>query len=242
MDEFTITLSSEQNCYITSDYHYGHKNIVKGVTAWDGKDQCRDFNTIEEMNDRMVKATNSIVAPDDWLICLGDWSFGGIENIWNFRKRLNVENIILILGNHDKHITNNNVLPNVVKEIFPSGKTVLFHDSPTTNTITEPVRARDIFNIVSPYCQLRVKYPNHAYTADLNHKPLASWQRMSSGRVHFFGHCHLKGDDRFVFPGRCMDIGVEGNEYKPYDFRDLYKHIEQRPIKNFKFYRNNNDN
>ena len=44
---------------------------------------------------------------EDTLYHLGDWSFGGIENIWNFRKRINCKNIYLVPGNHDHHIKKN---------------------------------------------------------------------------------------------------------------------------------------
>ena len=44
---------------------------------------------------------------NDILYHLGDWSFGGLNQIWEFRKRLNCKKIHLILGNHDHHIENN---------------------------------------------------------------------------------------------------------------------------------------
>lgn len=45
--------------------------------------------------------------PDDTLYFLGDWSFGGFDNIVKFHDRLICKNIHLILGNHDHHILNN---------------------------------------------------------------------------------------------------------------------------------------
>jgi hypothetical protein len=36
---------------IFSDPHFGHKNIVRSVSSWDVKSGCRDFNSIEEMNE-----------------------------------------------------------------------------------------------------------------------------------------------------------------------------------------------
>ena len=53
--------------YITSDTHYGHKNIVRGVTNWrtqDGEipiDSVRDFETIEQMNERLIDGINNMV-------------------------------------------------------------------------------------------------------------------------------------------------------------------------------------
>ena len=101
------------NVWIISDTHYGHKNICRGVTNWrlpDGTvpiSQTRDFPTVERMNQTIVDNINSLVMQDDILIHLGDWSFGGFENIREFWNRLVCKNIHLILGNHDHHILNN---------------------------------------------------------------------------------------------------------------------------------------
>jgi calcineurin-like phosphoesterase family protein len=99
--------------WITSDTHFGHKNIVRGVTNWrtqDGQipvESTRDFNTVEEMNQRLADGINNVVDQDDTLIMLGDVSFGGFDNIGNFINRIVCKNIHLILGNHDTHIENN---------------------------------------------------------------------------------------------------------------------------------------
>jgi calcineurin-like phosphoesterase family protein len=83
-----------KNIWFTSDTHYGHKNICRGVTSWKSEDPAaliaatRDFPTLEIMNETIVSNINSVVAEDDWLIHLGDWSFGGIENIDAFRDQI----------------------------------------------------------------------------------------------------------------------------------------------------------
>ena len=43
----------ENSIFIFSDPHFGHKNIVRSVSSWDDKSGCRDFNSIEEMNETM---------------------------------------------------------------------------------------------------------------------------------------------------------------------------------------------
>jgi calcineurin-like phosphoesterase family protein len=69
--------------------------------------QTRDFETIEKMNATIVNNINELVGQDDVLIHLGDWSFGGFENIQIFRDRVVCREIHLILGNHDHHIDRN---------------------------------------------------------------------------------------------------------------------------------------
>ena len=73
--------------WITSDTHYNHKNICRGVTNWrlpNGEipvSQTRDFKNLDYMNDVIVNTINGLVGQDDILIHLGDWSFGGFEMI-----------------------------------------------------------------------------------------------------------------------------------------------------------------
>ena len=80
--------SKERNIWFTSDTHYWHKNITYGVSVWpDKENNCRKFNTTQEMSSHIVDQINKYVGQDDVLFHLGDWSFGGIQNIWNFRRQ-----------------------------------------------------------------------------------------------------------------------------------------------------------
>ena len=90
--------------YLFTDPHYGHKNICRGTSEWNPCRTIRDFETIEKMNNAIVESINAIADQNDTLMCLGDWSFGGIENVYTFYCRLICKNIIFIPGNHDKHI------------------------------------------------------------------------------------------------------------------------------------------
>ena len=118
-----IKIDKDRKVWLCSDSHYGHKNICRGVTSWrlpDGRipiEKTRDFDTIEQMNEAIVDGINSVVGQDDVLIHLGDWSFGGFENIQKFRDRIICKEIHLILGNHDTHIENNK---GDVQELFTS--------------------------------------------------------------------------------------------------------------------------
>ena len=103
--------------WLTSDTHFGHKNIVKGCSDWPDTSRCREFNTLHRHNAILVNSINAYVKPDDILIHLGDWSFGGINNIEKFRSQIICQNIHLILGNHDHHIECNR---NNVQELFNS--------------------------------------------------------------------------------------------------------------------------
>jgi calcineurin-like phosphoesterase family protein len=111
IDKNTKEIFSE--IWVMSDPHYSHKNICRGTTNWrtqDGKlpfENTRDFKNLEHMNSTIVNNINNYVMPNDILICLGDWSFGGYDKIREFWDRLSCKNIHLVLGNHDEHIEKN---------------------------------------------------------------------------------------------------------------------------------------
>lgn len=58
------------------------------------------FNGLDEMNERIIDNWNKTVKPNDIIYHLGDFTFGGKQNIAKFASRLNGKKR-LILGNHD---------------------------------------------------------------------------------------------------------------------------------------------
>lgn len=84
--------------YFTSDSHWGHANIIKYCK--------RPFNTVEEMNEGLIKAWNSVVGTSDTVYHLGDFAFGKCtpEEAANIASRLNGD-IHLVRGNHEEIAT-----------------------------------------------------------------------------------------------------------------------------------------
>jgi calcineurin-like phosphoesterase family protein len=187
--------------FITSDTHYGHKNICRGVTNWRTQDgeipvgSTRDFDTIEQMNERLVNAINNVVGQDDTLIMLGDVSFGGFENIGIFLDRLICKNIHLILGNHDTHIENNR----------------------------ENIQSR--FLSVQHYLEVNINDKNFV----LCHYPLQSWNGLNKGVIHLHGHVHLPANRKFG-NGKRMDVGVDGNDMVPYSIDAIIRVMNKIPV------------
>lgn len=83
--------------YFISDTHFGHKNILEY------EKEARPFDSLEEMNEKIIENWNKTVRPKDVVFHLGDFAFGKF-NI-NIAERLNGRKK-LVLGNHDVYDIN----------------------------------------------------------------------------------------------------------------------------------------
>lgn len=203
-----LVLEKGQNLFFTSDTHYSHTNICRATTRWnDAENLTRDFKSLEHMNSELVNNINEVVGENDVLIHLGDWSFGGFENIAEFRNRILCKNIHLVLGNHDHHIERDK---ENVQELFAS---------------------------VKHYINLDVRRPSNLRKGEMDkfkfvlmHFPIASWDGMNDGVMHLHGHVHLPPNLR-IAKGRAMDVGVDGNGYYPLSLFEVINLLKNQPIK-----------
>lgn len=93
------------NIWVTSDTHFGHKNIVRGISTWDRG--FRDFATLEEHDETILDGINSLVGEHDILYHLGDFAFGVKEiSVPKYRNLIKCKNIHILNGNHDKYHVN----------------------------------------------------------------------------------------------------------------------------------------
>jgi calcineurin-like phosphoesterase family protein len=200
-----LTLNKGQKLWFTSDTHYNHANICSATTKWNDPVTCREFKSLEHMNAHLVGNINEMVGQDDILFHLGDWSFGGFEQIELFRNQIVCRNVHIITGNHDHHIENN-------KEGIQS-----------------------LFSSVNKYLNLVVKYNvgtplmGDARFA-LMHFPIASWDNMARGAIHLHGHVHFEADKR-IGAGKMMDVGCDGNELYPIEMSEVLGLMRDQPIK-----------
>lgn len=202
-----LVLEKGQNLFFTSDTHYNHSSICRATTSWiDVNDKTRDFKSLNHMNDTIVNNINEIVGENGILFHLGDWSFGGFENIEEFRSRIVCKNIHLILGNHDHHIERNK---DDIKRLFTS---------------------------VNHYINLDVRRPSmmrkgqvDKFNFILCHFPIASWDGMNNRVMHLHGHVHLPKHHR-VGNGRSLDVGVDGNGMYPLGLFEVLNLLKNQPI------------
>lgn len=86
--------SAKGSVYIISDFHFSDAESfafrkASGILP-------DDVDSINALNDYVVKMVNSIVGRSDTLVCLGD--VGDIEQV----KKLKAGHKVLLLGNHDR--------------------------------------------------------------------------------------------------------------------------------------------
>jgi len=242
-----IILKKDQQVFVTSDTHYNHKNICKGVSEWDISRQnnsVRDFKDLYQMNSTIVNNINAVVGEDDILIHFGDWSFGGIEQIWEFRKQIICKNIYLIFGNHDHHIFDNKILPNCHSDFVDIGSEVIdkIMDGAWENKYDDSrddmfrVQAQDLFTWCGHYSEFEIIFLNTTPNQKArrlkfvaSHYPMASWNEMGKGRIMLHGHVHLNPKLK-IHQGKSMDVGVDGNQFKPYNINEIDKIMSKQPI------------
>jgi calcineurin-like phosphoesterase family protein len=157
------------------------------------------------MNSHLINNINEVVGMDDILFHLGDWSFGGFEQIQIFRDRIFCKNVHIITGNHDHHIEND-------KE-----------------------GCQSLFSSVNKYLNLIVKYPNNEggynnVRFSLMHFPIVSWDNMAKGAIHLHGHVHFEPNMR-IGMGKMMDVGVDGNGLYPIEMSEVLSLMKNQPIK-----------
>ena len=193
-----------KNIYFTADTHWNHKNIVRGVTAWSKENQLsiRNFDTLEEHNAELIKRFNSLVKCDDVLYHLGDWSFGGHENIQKFRNQLHCRNIQLIFGNHDQHIE---PIDSPYRGCFSSCQYVKQVSLKIDSAKSGRMGKQGFF---------------------LSHYGHRVWNQLHHGVIHLYGHSHgsLPGI------GRSMDVGVDTNNLYPYYLDEILDKFKNVPV------------
>ena len=107
-----------QKYFFTSDTHYGHTNFCSGTTKWSDKSECRQFDTLQDMNDTLVDAINSVVGKNDFLYHAGDFAWGK-KNVIEFRSRIICKNVFLAPGNHDKELMYSQELRKLFSSVYP---------------------------------------------------------------------------------------------------------------------------
>lgn len=153
--------------WITSDLHWGHKNIMKFCPVT----RARFRDDVAYMNEAMVQEWNHLIAADDTVYILGDVAFLPAEKATATVRRLNGKKI-LVEGNHDRKLL-------------------------------QDADFRDCFEQVHKYLDAQFNETRVV----MFHYPIAEWDQMHRGAVHFHGHLH--GGASGLENYRALDVGMD---------------------------------
>lgn len=115
MNKPNLNLKPIRDVWLISDPHLNHSNILR-FTKKDGS-KCRPFNTLSEMNERIIYEHNKVVKPQDKWYCLGDVYFGNQSEADVLLSRM-MGHKRLIVGNHDTIYGKGNILQKHFEKIF----------------------------------------------------------------------------------------------------------------------------
>lgn len=182
--------------FVTADWHFNHRGLCRGTSHWThvSQDQLRDFDSPTEMNEAIIDGINSVVGRKDLLWNLGDVIFGNTHKLPALRRKIACRDIRVILGNHDKNIKEHRI--NDSGKRVPNGE------------------------LGECFSDVRSKYSirHNDQKIYLLHEPMHTWPGINKGFMHLYGHCHGNLPDRGL---RCMDVGVDTNNYKPWLLDDV---------------------
>jgi calcineurin-like phosphoesterase family protein len=167
------------------------------------------YDTIQRMNDDLIKNINNLVGVNDVLWILGDFAMHNENVTREYRNKINCNNVHLIRGNHDVERPEKyfNIVRDLVSvSITPDGSYYL--DS----------RMRGCREVV------------------LCHYAMAFWNKSHQGVYHFYGHSHGGAEDMLneKFPDRkSLDVGVDNaykllGEYRPFALEEAIGIIDKR--------------
>lgn len=186
--------SEEGKVWVWSDLHLFHKNILRYAQ--------RPFFHVDHMLEMLLSNAQAQVGPEDWLICLGDLSFGEQGPTADFVQALPGRKG-LILGNHD-----------VDRQPKLQGLTRLGFDAIADVqdwAVGAGLHDQDGLSVERLW---------------LTHYPIWSpWLPLNVRNVHGHVHQHTVG-------GRCINASVEHTAYAPVLLRDLVKQHRVEPLVN----------
>ena len=167
--------------WFTADLHLGDTNILH--------DMDRPFDSVEEMNRKVIDAINECVAADDRLYILGDFTYRlPLAEAVRLRERIECQNVTLIRGNHDGDWEDPDV-PQIWDEVC------------------------DYLEIAPGYAKGHRLVMSHYPMLSWNGK--ARGAIMLHGHIHSRGdrtNARNRDRERPIFR---YDVGLDANDYKP---------------------------
>jgi len=192
-----------EDIWFTADDHFGHTNIIEFCD--------RPFDSIDAMDDTLIKNWNEVVKPGDTVYHLADFTLGDWEQAEKYFLQLNGH--IKILSNpwhHDKRWLPDDYYGNL-------------HDY---MLLTYEAKNIDV-EILPPMVVLEIEdrgaspYP---LAITLCHYSLAVWDRKHYGAWHLHGHTHKPNNsENFI-----LNVGVDCCNFYPISLGGVLQHMYEK--------------
>lgn len=191
--------------YFTSDLHLGHANAIKFTN--------RPFQSVEQMNDGLIRNINETVMANDELWILGDFAFKvNMAAAKQFRDQINCKTVHMITGNHDKDYTRDHIFQSVqpYKELKTEyGKFILFH---------YPIYEWNGAHNGTIHLHGHIHSTGSYNTANLQKRYIDRFPEKSFMKDSTLGL-------------RIYDVGVDANNYRPISITQIAELMNLRSIK-----------
>ncbi|HBT0444859.1 TPA: hypothetical protein MA058_003515 [Klebsiella pneumoniae] len=111
------------------------------------------------------------------------------------------------------------------------------HDNPLMQEKLQPQLLKHLF-LDTPYLKININNQDII----LCHYPIASWDGMSRGSIHLYGHCHGSFSLQHSM-GKSLDVGVDSTfnriqELRPVSLKEIIEHMSEKEIICFDHHKN----
>jgi calcineurin-like phosphoesterase family protein len=208
MQKLNIKLELGQNLFLTSDLHFGHRNVLKFCN--------RPWEDEKQMAKGLIDNWNSVVTNNDIVFVLGDtfW-FNDSRTIKKILSQLNGKDIYIIPGNHCDFEAYHRV------------------DDPRIHLCQDIV----CLWLTSADFDRR-HWHKKTMEIWMQHCPMSTWPHRENGAFHFFGHIHSQPgktegvDQDLALHWNQLDVGCDFWDWKPVCFERLLEMFNRVRPKN----------
>lgn len=207
---FPSTVDSK--CWFSSDLHWNH-SPKWNIPIW----ESRGYKSVIDSNTAILTTINTLVNPNDNLFLLGDLALNvSEEQLECLIGSIKCKNIYFIWGNHNSRIKD------IYYRAMDNIQKLTDYESLTgmTNCEIYPYRYKNIVFLGS-YAEIVVNYQHIV----LQHYPIFSWNGMTHGHWHLYGHVHSKNE---ISRGKSLDVGWDAFK-KPVSFDELTTLMNAKP-------------
>ena len=194
--------------WITSDQHFGHRNIIK----YSG----RPYADADEMNAALVTNHNALVKPDDIVVIAGDFALDE-RLVKLYLSQLNGIKY-LVAGNHDTcHPANKRYRERNLQRYVDYGFAAL----PVISMVLNDEQSMGMGSVLITHMPVA---GDHGHVDRyVEHRPTVA--ESSDVRWVLHGHVHEAWKKR----GRMVNVGVDAWNYRPVSLEQIATYLRTAP-------------